>query len=238
MRHGQTRGTIVKPFMRMVTAVAVTAVLAGCDFNVFDNYDEPNATLTGRLVYQGNPVGLRSNGVQLQLWQPGYELNQSIPIYVGQDGTFSARLFDGDYRLNLVAGNGPWLDSPDTIQVQVRGEAQVDVPVMPYYTIQNPDTRFVSGAIESTFTIGSVTTSRAVEYVGLYVSTTSFVDRNNMSVRLERPRSAIPSLAAPITLSVTLPPNLAQRNDVHARIGVKTVGVAELLYSPVEKITF
>ena len=137
-----------------------------------------------------------------------------------------------------MAGSGPWLDSPDTIQVQVRGEAQMDVPVMPYYTIQNPDTRFVSGAIESTFTIGSVTTSRAVEYVGLYVSTTSFVDRNNMSVRLERPRSAIPSLAAPITLSVTLPPNRAQRNDVHARIGVTTAGVAELLYSPVEKITF
>ena len=110
--------------------------------------------------------------------------------------------------------------------------------MVPFYTIQNPDTRSASGEIETTSGIGPVTTTRALEYVRLYVSTTSFVDRNNMSVRQARPRSAIPSLADPITLSVTRPPHLAQRTDVYARIGVKTVGVAELLDSPVEKITF
>jgi len=59
-----------------------------------------------------------------------------------------------------------------------------------------------------------------------------------MAVRTEMPRSAIPSLDAPIELSVPLSAALTQRSDVYARIGVKTSGVAELLFSPVQKITF
>jgi hypothetical protein len=75
--------------------------------------------------------------------------------------------------------------------------------------------------------------------VGLYVATTQFVDRINQSVRIERPRSQISSLAAPITLNVALPANIhvtpspERRDHVFLRIGVKTVGVAELLFSPV-----
>lgn len=227
----------MKSSIRILALLALTASASACDFGVFDNYDEPNATLTGRVVFDGQPIGVRTNGVQLQLWQPGYDLNQSIPIYVAQDGSFSARLFDGNYRLNLIDGQGPWLNSSDTLDVQVRGESSIDVPVTPYYTIQNATTRFTNGSIEVTFNVGSVNTSRAVEYVGLYVSTTAFVDRGNMSVRVERQRSAIPSLASPITLSVALPASLAGREDVFVRIGVKTVGVSELLFSPVQKIT-
>ena len=222
--------------IRILAALAMSASLAACDFGVFDNYDEPNATLTGRVVHQGQSIGVRSNGVQLQLWQPGYDLEQSIPVYVAQDGSFSAQLFDGNYRLNLIDGQGPWVNSSDTLDVQVRGNSTIEVPVTPYYTIDDPTTVHSNGAIEATFRVGSVNTTRAVEYVGLYVSTTSFVDRGNMAVRIERPRSAIPSHADPITLSVTLPASLANRDDVYARIGVKTVGVSELIFSPVTRI--
>jgi hypothetical protein len=229
---------IVKSCASGLASLAIVVSLAGCDFGVFDNYDAPNATLTGRVVYQGNPIGVRSNGVQLELRQPGYELDEEILVYVGQDGTFSASLFDGDYLLTLTPGEGPWVDNSDTIRVQVRGQAQVDVPVVPYYTISNPAIGHSGGSIEATFNVESVNTTREVEYVGLYVSTTTFVDRNNMAVRTEMPRSAISSLDAPIELSVSLSAALAQRSDVYVRIGVKTSGVAELLFSPVQKITF
>ena len=226
----------MKRSFSILASLALAASLAACEFGVFDNYDEPNALLTGRVVYQGSPVGVRSNGVQLELWQPGYDLNQKIPIYVDQDGSFSAMVFDGEYKLNLLAGNGPWVDIRDTLQVQVQGQTQVDVPVVPYYTIENPSISHAAGVVTASFEVGSVDTSRELEYVGLYVSTTSFVDRGNMAVRIERPRSAIPSLADPITLSVTLPASLANRDDVYARIGVKTVGVSELIFSPVTRI--
>jgi hypothetical protein len=218
-------------------SLAAVAGLSGCGLDALDNYDQPSSTLTGSVVYNGAPVGVRSNGVQLELWQPGYALSQKIPVFIDQDGSFSAVVFDGTYRLNLLAG-GPWVENTDTIEFDVRRGATVDVPVVPYYTIANETIVHNSGAIVATFDVGQVDTSRALEFVGLYVATTSFVDRTNMSARFERARSAIPNLNDPVTLTVNLPANLAQRNDVFARIGVKTVGIAEMLFSPISKIAF
>lgn len=222
----------------ILLSLALAASLGACEFGVFDNYDEPNAQLSGRVVYQGNPVGVRSNGVQLELWQPGYDLDQKIPIYIDQDGSFSAMLFEGDYKLNLLPGNGPWVDIRDTIRIQVRGQAEVEVPVVPYYTIENASMAHSAGVVTANFDVGSVDTSRELEYVGLYVSTTHFVDRSNMAVRVERRRADIPSLDDPISLSVELSDDLRERADVYTRVGVKTEGVDELLFTPVQKLTF
>jgi hypothetical protein len=222
----------------ILALLALATLLAACDYGVFDNYDEPSSLLTGRVVYQGNPIGVRSNGVQLELWQPGYELNQKIPIYIDQDGSFSAVLFDGDYQLNLLAGNGPWVDIRDTLEIQVRGQAEVEVPVVPYYTIENASMAHSAGVVTANFELGSVDTSRELEYVGLYVSTTHFVDRSNMAVRIERELADIPSLDDPINLSVGLTDDLRERAEVYVRVGVKTEGVDELLFTPVQVITF
>ena len=228
----------MKRSFSILASLALAASLAACEFGVFDNYDEPNALLTGRVVYQGSPVGVRSNGVQLELWQPGYDLNQKIPIYVDQDGSFSAMVFDGEYKLNLLAGNGPWVDIRDTLQVQVQGQTQVDVPVVPYYTIENPSISHAAGVVTASFEVGSVDTSRELEYVGLYVSTTHFVDRSNMAVRTERDRADLTSLDDPVSLSVELTDDLQERADIYVRVGLKTEGVDELLFTPVQKITF
>lgn len=69
----------------------------------------------------------------------------------------------------------------------------------------------------------------------LYVSTTSFVDRT-VPVRTDVACSGIPSLNAPVNVSLSLPANLRQQKDVYVRVGVKTVSVAEMLFSPVIKI--
>ena len=228
----------MKRSFSILASLALAASLAACEFGVFDNYDEPNALLTGRVVYQGSPVGVRSNGVQLELWQPGYDLNQKIPIYVDQDGSFSAMVFDGEYKLNLLAGNGPWVDIRDTLQVQVQGQTQVDVPVVPYYTIENPSISHAAGVVTASFEVGSVDTSRELEYVGLYVSTTHFVDRSTMAVRTERDRADLTSLDDPVSLSVELTDDLQERADIYVRVGLKTEGVDELLFTPVQKITF
>lgn len=222
----------------ILASLAIVVSLTACDYRAFDNYDPPGSLLSGRVVYQGAPVGVRSNGVQLELWQPSYELNEKIPIHVDQDGSFSAKLFDGDYKLNLRAGNGPWLDSQDTIFIQVRGGAEVEVPVTPYYVIENPSVEHSGGAIRATFQVRAVEPSRDVEYVGLYLSSTSFVDRINMAASAELGGTAVADLSTPITLSVDLPDALAESGSAYARIGIKTVGVDEMLYAPVARVTF
>src|SRR3712207_3825182 len=93
--------------------------------------------LTGRVVHQGQPVGVRSSGVQFEIWQRGYQLFTKVPLNIKQDGTFSAALFDGDYKIVRSVGAGPWADNIDTIDVKLNGTAAVEVPVDPYFVLKN-----------------------------------------------------------------------------------------------------
>src|SRR5690606_36045642 len=98
--------------LRALSGIALvpTILLAGCD-NIFglDNYDEPDSMLSGRVVYNGQPVNVRTGGIELELWEPGFELETKIPVYVSQEGEYSAALFAGNYKLNAIRGQGPWV---------------------------------------------------------------------------------------------------------------------------------
>ena len=132
-------------------------LLAACEK---DNLKEPGSTLTGRIVYQGQPVGVRSAGVQFELWQRGFQLFTRIPLNIKQDGTFSATLFDGDYKLVRARGAGPWVDNADTIPVKVQGTASVDVPVEPYFIIKNEAFTRNGTTVTGTFQLQAVNTGR------------------------------------------------------------------------------
>ncbi len=209
-------------------------LLTGC---AKDNYEPPKSTLTGRVIYDNQPVGVRTNGVQLELWQRGYQLFTKIPVQVAQDGTFSAVLFDGDYKLVRLRGNGPWVDNTDTINVQVRGAATIDVLVQPYYVIRNPTIQRSGTNLTASASVAQVAAGRAIERVTLYVGTTQFVDVTNNVASASLQTAALADLSKPLALSLVLPTSVASRPYSYARIGVKTVGVAELLYTPVQKIT-
>ncbi len=221
----------------MKTFVYAGLLLAATLFSAckYDNYDPPASTLTGRVTYQNQPVGVRTNGVQLELWQRGYQLFTKIPVYVNQDGTFSASLFDGDYKLVRLRGNGPWVDNTDTINVQVRGTTQVDVPVQPYFTINSPTFQRSGANLTATGQINRVVSGRTVEQVTLYVGTTQFVDATNNAGSTSLSGTALADLSKPLSLSLATP--AAVRGTAYMRLGVKTAGVAELLYTPVQQVT-
>lgn len=242
----------------LVAALASVTLLTGCDIFTLDTYDPPGAILSGQLTYQGEPVGVRSNGVQLELWEPNptdfESTNTKIPVYVDQEGHYSAAVFNGNYEINLLAGNGPWVTNRTRIPVTVSGDTELDIPVTPFYTIENESFTYLpsagtTGAIQATFNVGKVDTSRQLEFVGLYISTKQFVDRNiGLAIpnsQRERARSVIQSQLdanAPITISVNLPPDIfetgspARREEVFVRVGVKTSGVSEMLFTQVQKV--
>jgi hypothetical protein len=234
----------------LTALLAPMVLLSGCD-SIFgmDNYDPPNAVLSGRLVYQGQPViNLRSGGVDLQLWEPGNALREPMTVHVAQDGTFSAAIFNGTYRLNRRDNTGPWVNSSDTITVNVSGQTTLDIEVVPYYLVVNPQITYSAtggpgGTVTAAFNIGTVNTGRALEFVALYVGKTTFVDPQNREAGfLQRNRAQIANLADRQTLSVVLPANIhvtpspARRDFVYARIGIKVVGLTELIYSPLFKV--
>jgi hypothetical protein len=159
-------------------------LVAGCKK---DNYDPPSSTLSGRVTYQNQPVSVRSfsstnlgnTGTMLELYQKGYAFHTKIPVNVAQDGTYSAKVFDGDYQLVRSRGNGPWVDNTDTISVQVRGTTTMDVPVQPYYIVQNEKFQKSGTAITATVSVKQVITGKAVDRATLFLNSTQFVDVNN-----------------------------------------------------------
>lgn len=200
-------------------------VLAGCKK---DNYEKPASLLTGRVVYDKNPVGVRSNAVQLELWQHGYANFSKIPVYVSQEGEFSAQLFDGEYKLVLRQGNGPWLDNADSLDVSVRGATSIDVNVNPYFILTN--TSFAKNGDQLTVTtnITQVHDNLPLEAVTLYIGKTNIVDQVNKVGDV----TAAVDISQPVSLTISLP----EKTTYYARIGVKTAGVAERVYSAVQKV--
>ncbi|MCE7060760.1 DUF3823 domain-containing protein [Dyadobacter sp. CY343] len=223
-----------KRFVNQVLGLlALATVLSACEK---DNRAEPKSVLKGRVVFNGEPVGVRSNGVQLEIWQRGYQLFTKIPVYVNQDGTFSASLFDGNYKLVRLRGNGPWVDNTDTIDVQLRGTQELDVPVQPFFVFENETYSKGEGKVNATFNLKQINTSRNLERVNLYIGTTTIVDPNNNAGNAQEVAANITDLTKSITLTATLPAALAGRDYVYARIGVKTSGVGEMLFGEPQKI--
>jgi hypothetical protein len=239
----------------IVALAAGVVVLGGCNILEMDNYAEPTSVISGRVVFEGQPVGVRSNGVQLELWQPGFELNQKIPVHVAQDGSFTAVVFDGNYEINLLANNGPWVSNTTRIPLTLNGTASIDVPVEPFFVIRNEQFAFnpagggPNGTISATFNVRRVNATRQLEYVGLYIANNNFVDRIAAipipNPQRERTGAQVQTQLAnnqPITITYQLPANIyltgspARRDKIYVRVGAKTLGVAEMLFSPVYEI--
>lgn len=214
-------------------AIIITSTFFACKK---DNYDPPKSRLFGRVVYQNQAIGVRSNGVQLELWQRGYALFTKIPIYIAQDGSYSALLFDGDYKLVRLKGNGPWVDNTDSINVSVRGETQIDVPVIPYFTVSNVSYQKTGSTINATFTVQNVNPNSTLDRVNLYIGTTTIVDNTQQDASAQLAAANV-VLGQPTTISVNIPPNIATKDYVFARIGVNTAGVGEAIYSSPQKVS-
>ena len=80
----------------------------------------------------------------------------------------------------------------------------------------------------------SVNTTRTLEAVRIYIGPNYILDQNNNSANAQKLAPVV--LTSPVSLSVAIPASLASENYIYARVGVKTTGVNELLYSASQKI--
>ena len=195
-----------------------------------DNYNEPNATLSGKVLFDGKPVGVRgsNNSVRLQLWQNGYALRTPIDVYVTQDGSFSAKLFDGQYQLITVSGNGPWIHNTDTLHVNIKGNTQQDVHVKPYYTLENIKYQLTGNKLNATFQLNKLDPNRNLDNVNLLINDTKFVDLGNF----EKREFINGNQSGTISIDLDITNDLLSKGALFARVGVKMNGITEAIYDP------
>jgi hypothetical protein len=208
----------------------------GCEF---DNYDAPDVTLTGRIVYQGNALNLASKEVTMQIWEEGWQLDIPIVVNVNQLGEYSAMLYKGSYKMVVPGGQGPFIMTSDTLRFELSGDKSQDVEVMPYYLVSNASISAAGGSISANFGAQKVITGaneKAIQTAYLYVNKTQFVDKSNTVATAS---IAGGSIADPnsIALNVAIPTLVPTQNYVFARVGIKISGVEDMIFSEVVKLT-
>ncbi len=211
-----------------------------------DNYDAPQAEFTGKLVYKGEAIHVQYGNVNFELWQPGFGNNGAINVNVDQEGNYSAKLFNGDYKLVFANNQGPFLwpknarGAQDTVAVNISGNKTMDIEVMPYYMIRNAAITAAAGKVNAACRLEKIITdnnAKTVERVTLYINKTQFVDGGN-NIGLQNLTGEALANLNNLALAVNVPTIVPSQNYVFARIGVKIAGVEDMIFTPVAKLTF
>jgi len=197
-----------------------------------DNYDPPESELSGKIISRttGDAIGVRETGtpVEMQLYQDGYQLHTPILVYVNQDGTFSAKLFDGVYKLVSADNAGPWVNKRDTVLVSVKGNSTVDYPVDPYFTLENENFKVSGDVLTVNFNILQEIKdpTKQMQSVTLYINNTRFVDSgyNKMAVTVPDPSLGSNSLSVNIS-------KLSSYPVLYARIGLQITNIGQQVYT-------
>jgi hypothetical protein len=79
-----------------VISALFVVLLSACEK---DYLKEPTSVISGNVTFQGQPIGVRLDGVQFEIWQRGFDFFTKIPLNIAQDGTFKATLHNGEYKL-------------------------------------------------------------------------------------------------------------------------------------------
>lgn len=211
-----------------------------------DNYDAPSSTLSGKLVYQGQTFGLEKDQVPFELYQYGFGKVGPLGSSFTQEGTYSALLFDGDYKLIIPNGQGPFMwkqtqaGNPDSVAVTLRGNTTLDLEVTPYYLISSSQIAASGGSVNASFGIEKIITNadaKDIENVTLYINKTQFVSGGNNIATAGISGGDIID-PADVTLSVAIPSLTPTQNYVYARIGLKIAGIEDRIFSPLVKVEF
>lgn len=210
-----------------------------------DNYSQPGSFLTGHIIYKGDTIQVERNQVPFQIYQNGFGKVGAINGTFAQDGSYSAALFDGDYKLIIPNGQGPflWKQTPsgtqDSLSITLKGSQIVNLNVTPYYMIRNAQISASGGTVTATFKAEKIITdsimAKNIERVSLYINKTQFVSggdnigfKNLAGSGITDPNN--------ITLSIAVPTLVPTQNYIFARVGIKIVNVEDMIFSPLKKI--
>jgi len=231
----------MKSFKYSIAVVLVAMILHGCKK---DNYDEPSSLLSGRFLYNGEPIYVEYNRVPFELYQYGFGKVGPINGTITPEGTYSHMLFNGQYKLVVRSGQGPFLwpatgGKQDSIAIDVSGNTTRDIEVRPYYMIRTPQLTLAAGKVTGNFKIEQIikdADAKTIERAALFINKTIFVGVDNNIARADITGANITD-PNNVSLNVTVPGITPTQNYVFARIGVKASGVEDWIFTAVQKIS-
>jgi hypothetical protein len=213
-----------------------------------DNYAPPSDMLSGSLLYKGDSIYVERNSVHFQIYQYGF--GKVGPVSTdetfAQDGSYSAALFNGSYKLMIPSGDGPFMwpktasGTPDSVSIDLQGNKTVDLEVTPFWMVRNAAIAASGGNVNATFKAEKIVTdanAKDIERVSLYINKTQFVAGSNSIAHTDLNGIDITDLNN-ISMSVAIPSMTPTQNYVFARVGIKLIGVEDMIFSPLMQVSF
>lgn len=158
----------------------------GCEL---DNYDGPNATLTGRLVDMETNETMPTqyqNGAKIRLYEfyKGEWSSQPNDFWVKQDGTFENKaIFAGKYR---IIAQGAFTEQ-ETIEMDISGTKTLDIKVTPFLRLTidtnvNGDSVTLSTRVSRSPGASKIKTITFLAGETPYVDKSTFTEKRDMDV--------------------------------------------------------
>jgi len=228
-----------------IATILCTAVMlfASC---AKDNFDAPESEFKGRFVYQGQPLYFQQGNFNAEMWQRGFGNFGVLNVNVNQEGQFSSKLFDGNYKFTISNGQVPFIwpknaaGRPDSLDINLSGGKTMDIEVTPYFVLRSQNITNAGMTVSATCSVEKIVQdAKTVESVSLYLNKTQFVDSrsDNIIASTELNGAALGNLSN-LSLTATIPAIVPAQNYVFARVGVKVSGIENRIYGPVVKLTF
>ena len=223
----------MKKIIYSFSIISLLILFSGCGK---DNYDEPESTLTGRITYNGEAINVRGTDerVRLQLYQDGYDKHDPIEVFVGQEGTFSAKLFNGQYKMVTRNNNGPWVNTRDTTLITVNGSTTIEFKVTPYFTISNAEISLSGNTMNASLTINRIVPTAEIDRVILLLNSTTFVDDGFNVLRKDFTGNDVKT--GQVNYTAELNEKALNAKFLFGRICVWTKGADQGIYSQVVKL--
>ena len=203
-----------------------------------DNYEAPKSMYTGAILYKGDTICVASkSAVYFELRESGWQYKTPIKVLVKTDGTFSAVLFNGNYKMVLPATQGPYLSPSDTTDVVIAGNINKNIEVMPYYMIRNAAFTAAARTVTGSCNLEQIVLgdqANAVERVTMYVSYTYYADQFSNDVSADAALTDLNNLSVNVT--VPLFPTRPTQSYVYVRLGVKVQNVDDMIYTSPRKV--
>lgn len=223
--------------MKKIRSLILIAALglAACEK---DNYDGPNAGLSGKFVDSQTGEMVEQDiirGTQIEIVENGYTSPQYL--VVKNDGSYAnSLLFSNSYKVTPVRGNFIAVQPQD---VNVSGQTTLDFTVTPFIRLKDVTVVKTGTKVIATFKLQQ-TTANNVKKIGLYAHTDSRVGEPMRLFASEKDVNAVTAPATVYTLEIDVAANssvLKPGNSYYFRVGALIdVGEAKLNYVKAVKI--
>ena len=166
----------MKKHIIVLTILSTIVVLTRCGL---DNITPPTHQLNGKVVFNEELLNVRHGKISLNIYQEDYIKNEPIKVYVAQDGTFSALLYNGKYTIEAINNNGPWLNHSDTQYFEIPGVDTLYFDVKPYFLLKDVAIVLDGHTVKSVCNVEQISEDATLLRLSLFVNNTKFVDENN-----------------------------------------------------------